>query len=485
MGNTSMIQFFEWNLPNDGNHWKKLQEMVPELAELGIHGVWIPPPTKAQNTDDVGYGAYDLWDLGEFEQKGAVRTKYGTRQELEAAIKEARKYDVDIYADIVLNHKAGAEKTEKFLAKEVDPDNRELILTEPHDIEGWTKFEFPGRKGKYSDFKWHYYHFTGVDWDQKGQRKAIFLIEGDGKDWSDEVDQEMGNDDYLMFSDIDYQHPDVIEETKKWGAWIVKETGIAGFRIDAIKHFDASFTKEFLDYVRSATGRENIFAVGESWKDDVGFLEDQLNFHEDKLSHFDIPFHSNFLQASKAGREYDMTQIFNDTLVSVKPLNAVTFVDNHDTQPGCALDAQRVEDWFKPIGYALILLREAGYPCIFYGDMYGLNEPHEHPGFKDIITKLLELRRDRAYGEQNDYFDHPDTIGWVRRGDDEHPQGLAVVICTGDDGFKKMFVGEDHAGEKWIDLLGNKSDEEIEIGEDGFAEFKAVGGSVSAWGKKD
>lgn len=56
-------------------------------------------------------------------------------------------------ADIVLNHKAGADRTEKFLAKEVDPDNREAVLTEPYEIEGWTGFSFPGRGKKYSDFK--------------------------------------------------------------------------------------------------------------------------------------------------------------------------------------------------------------------------------------------------------------------------------------------------------------------------------------------
>lgn len=28
---------------------------------------------------------------------------------------------------------------------------------------------------------------------------------------------QMGNADYLMFADIDYSHPEVVEETKKWG----------------------------------------------------------------------------------------------------------------------------------------------------------------------------------------------------------------------------------------------------------------------------
>ena len=45
---------------------------------------------------------------------------------------------------------------------------------------------------------------------------------------------------------------------------------------------------------------------------------------------------------------------------------------NHDTQPYQALEAP-IEPFFKPLAYALILLRFDGYPCIFYGDLYGMD----------------------------------------------------------------------------------------------------------------
>ena len=35
------------------------------------------------------------------------------------------------------------------------------------EIEVWTHFWFPGRNKKYSDFEWHWYHFTGIDYDEK------------------------------------------------------------------------------------------------------------------------------------------------------------------------------------------------------------------------------------------------------------------------------------------------------------------------------
>lgn len=47
--------------------------------------------------------------------------------------------------------------------------------------------------------KWNFNHFTGIDYDAKSETNAIFIIQGDGKDWADDVDQENANYDYLMF----------------------------------------------------------------------------------------------------------------------------------------------------------------------------------------------------------------------------------------------------------------------------------------------
>ena len=66
-----------------------------------------------------------------------------------------------------------------------------------------------------------------------------------------------------------------------------------------------------------------------------------------------------------------MRTIFNNTLVAENPNSAVTFVDNHDTEPGQALQSW-IDDWFKPLAYSLILLRKDGLPCVFYGDYYGI-----------------------------------------------------------------------------------------------------------------
>lgn len=76
-----------------------------------------------------------------------------------------------------------------------------------------------------------------------------------------------------------------------------------------------------------------------------------------------------------------------------------------------------------------------GYPCVFYGDYYsmkGEGSPH-----RPILDILLDARRSRAFGEQTDYFDHPNTVGFTRSGDAQHPDsGLALLLSNGEDGEK-------------------------------------------------
>jgi alpha-amylase len=61
-----------------------------------------------------------------------------------------------------------------------------------------TRFDFPGRGDQYSQFKWNFNHFTGVDYDKKTESSGIFRIEGDNKYWAENVDKERGSYDYLM-----------------------------------------------------------------------------------------------------------------------------------------------------------------------------------------------------------------------------------------------------------------------------------------------
>src|ERR1700748_3954894 len=100
--NETIMQFFHWYYPADGSLWNKLKEEVPKLEEMGVTTLWLPPAYKACD-GGVGYGVYDLFDLGEFDQQGSVRTKYGTKDEYVAAVETAHKNNLKVIVDVVLN----------------------------------------------------------------------------------------------------------------------------------------------------------------------------------------------------------------------------------------------------------------------------------------------------------------------------------------------------------------------------------------------
>lgn len=153
--NDTLLQCFEWYLPDDGSFWRNVKDMASSFYDEGFTCVWLPPAYKGQGgTYDVGYGVYDMYDLGEFDQKGTVRTKYGTKDEYLAAVKTLQAHKLAVIADIVFNHRMGADEKETVMAQEDNPDNREQDISSPEEIEAWTKFTFPGRKGKYSNFQW-------------------------------------------------------------------------------------------------------------------------------------------------------------------------------------------------------------------------------------------------------------------------------------------------------------------------------------------
>ncbi len=174
-------------------------------------------------------------------------------------------------------------------------------------------------------------------------------------------------------------------------------------------------------------------------------------------------------------------------MVSARPDLAVTLVDNHDTQPMQELEAP-VEPWFKPLAYALILLREEGYPCVFYPDLYGASywdkgdDGNDYEVFLnkvDGIEGMLKARKENAYGLQRDYFEDANCLGWTREGDG-HNKGCAVVLSNKDQYNKPMEVGKQYSGQNFYDLLG-RFEHKITIDENGWGNFTVPAGNVSVW----
>ncbi len=474
--NGTIMQYYQWYLPNNGSLWDKLSGDAKNLADTGFTAVWLPPAYKNMNQNSVGYEPYDLYDLGEFNQKNTTRTKYGTLSQYTNAITACHNNGIDVYADVVLNHKSGADYSENVSAYEVYNDNRLYKVTgNAVNINAWTKFTFQGRGTKYSSFKWDASCFDGVD-----DYGKVYLFAN--KSWDSNVSTENHNYDYLMGADIDFDNQAVVKELKSWGIWYTNKCNLDGFRLDAVKHIKSTFYSDWLNTVRRSTGKE-MFTVGEYWSSDINALKNYLYETGYTMSLFDVPLHYNFKSAADSNGYYDLRYLFSNTLVSDNPVKAVTFVDNHDTQPGQSLQSS-VGEWFKMSAYTAILTREGGYPCVFYGDYYGISGSGIYlKAFKNEIDKVMYARKNCAYGTQHDYLDDPDTIGWTREGLGQVANsGLAALISDYNTGTatKRMYVGTSHKGEVWYDVTGNISDK-VTISNDGYGVFKVKNKSYSVW----
>ncbi|KAF2861347.1 glycoside hydrolase family 13 protein [Piedraia hortae CBS 480.64] len=517
--NPVLFQAFEWHTPStpptphekfsDSSHWARIKRLLPGLAPLGITAIWLPPGCKANDPCGNGYDCYDLWDLGEFDQKWARSTKWGSREELDAIIQSAKELGIDCIWDAVLNHKTAGDATEVCWAVEVDPDNRCKDTCTPKQIESWLQYDFPGRDRAgmpYSTMKWRAEHFNGTDWDERSKKGAIYkIVDGPvssnplsriagkikrdllgkpGKDWADDVSNIHGNHDYLLFCNIYHKNPEVRQDLLKWGQWMVKDVGVKGFRLDAVQHFSYNFSREWVQHVQRSGP---VFIVGEVWTHLTWRILEWLDKVGPTASAYDAPLLCNFSRIGEDVRNgspnADLRTILRDCLVTVRPDQAVTVVTNHDTQIGQTSFTPMYTP-LKPLWYAFILLRKDGYPCVFWGDLYGTQGPHAEPpscikGEKKLIPELLRARQLFAHGPQTDYIDDAACIGWTRN---DPEKGCAVVLSIAPEdetSTKKMKIGT--SGEMWMDLLG---DREVCIDNNGEAEFPVSGRQVAVFVKK-
>jgi len=113
--NDVMMQAFYWNVPvnetsKNGFWYDTIKAKIPAMKTAGIRALWMPPPSKGNwGISDMGYGIFDHYDLGNYNQKGSTETRFGSRAELQSLINTAHSTTngapyMDLYADIILNH---------------------------------------------------------------------------------------------------------------------------------------------------------------------------------------------------------------------------------------------------------------------------------------------------------------------------------------------------------------------------------------------
>lgn len=421
-----MLQTFYWDCPaaegREGKWWDYLNSRLPEIAQAGFTSLWLPPASKAAQWNSMGYDPYDYYDLGEFDQKGATQTWFGTKAELQALIQSAHTLNLQVYADLVFNHNSGAD------AQEQNP------LT---GQKRWTKFT--PKSGKFPR-NWTCFHPSRYE------------------SWDDMTFGDM--------PDLCHRNPNVYSALIAHARWLLEDIGFDGYRFDMVKGYGGWMVRSIMEMwmLRNDAGLKP-YGVGECWDSTRTISEwlDETNIWSDNpVGAFDFPLRWR-LQSLCDDYGFSLRNLTEPgVLLWDRPAQAVTFVENHDV----ARSAPIIND--KLLAYAFILTHE-GYPCVFWQDYfnYDLGQPDNQSG----IASLVQAHENYAGGATQVLHVDDNLYIMQRTGAGQQP-GLVFVLNNNanwsgayiktqwNNTRLKPFAwrGRDDAGipeEKWTDSFGN------------------------------
>ena len=379
-----IMQAFYWDCPRlEGKEfgwWNHIKEKVPTLGQIGFTALWLPPASKAANLGgmSMGYDPYDYYDLGDIDQKGSVKTWFGSRDELVDLIRIAHGCGLQVYADLVLNHNSGGDAQEK---NPID------------NVPRWTAFNPKSKKFKRD---WKCFHPSYYEsWD---------------------------GGTFGGMPDLCHRNPLVYTALLECARWMIEEIGFDGFRYDCVKGYGGWMVRSIQE-LRGLKGAEGFrpYGVGECWDSDrtIGEWLDETNAWSDNpAGAFDFPLRYRLKDLCQTYGFSLKDLAAGGTLQAERPAQSVTFVENHDV----ARTDPIVSD--KMLAYAFILTHE-GYSCIFWQDYYtwGLGQENNKSG----IAALVRVHEDCAGGSSS-ILHLDDDLYIMQREGLGNQKGLILVL---------------------------------------------------------
>ena len=350
------------------------------LKKLGIDIIWLSPIYKSPFVDQ-GYDIADYY---------AIAEEFGTMEEFDELLAEAKKRDMHIIMDLVINH--CSDKHEWFQKALADPD------------------------GEFADY---FYFRKGKNGNPPSNYRSYF----GGSCW----EKVPGTDKYYfhMFAkeqpDLNWENPKLRQELYKMINWWL-EKGLSGFRIDAIinikKDLDfPDFAPDGKDGLASCWKMvESVDGVGELLEDlkkstfekyDAFTVGEVFNMKPDELpefigetGHFStiFDFSAHTLSDGEHGW-YDAPKLefakWRDAIIQAQLETQkygfkANIIENHDEPRGASRFlpsyAQTLEG-IKMLGTVSLLLR--GIPFIYQGQEIGMRNTkwNSMEEFDDISTK--------------------------------------------------------------------------------------------------
>lgn len=338
-----------------------ITEKLDYLKELGITVIWLSPVYESPG-DDNGY------DISNYEQ---IDPAFGTMEDMEQLIAEAKKRGIYIVMDLVVNH-----------------------TSDEHE---WFEEAKSSRDNPYRDY---YIWRDPVDGGVPNDLQSTF----GGSAW--EYSEETGQYYLHLFSkkqpDLNWENPAMRQDVyQMMNFWLDK--GIGGFRLDVIdligKQPDQLVTAdgpklhEYLQEMNEATfGHQDVLTVGETWSATVQNAKQYSNPDGSELSMV-FQFEHILLDQQDDGEKWDLKPL---NLVDLKRTLAKwqtelgdegwnsLFWNNHDT-PRIVSRWGNDEEYRQESAklFAILLHLMKGTPYIYQGEEIGMTN-YEMASLDDI-----------------------------------------------------------------------------------------------------
>ncbi|MEO6149337.1 MAG: hypothetical protein ABIP28_04210 [Mucilaginibacter sp.] len=229
--------------------YDRLAQKANEIAASGFTALWLPSFAKGSGgyygfslkpkylpggIYDVGYGIFDDYDLGDKVQKGSLETRYGSRTQLTRCIAMLRANGLEAYHDFVVNQRNGLN---------MKPDKPPYQLIGYKDAYGNDN---GGRFPKYAgDF-----HMRGNLPGAPGDTDLPSLMYADGIPTGDK-ETLWGPDFAHITGQKDINGTKGVwaaEQIKISADWLMRATGVQGYRLDNASGISWNFLKDFVNY---------------------------------------------------------------------------------------------------------------------------------------------------------------------------------------------------------------------------------------------
>lgn len=307
------------------------------LQSLGVTALWLMPIHPSPS-----YHGYDVLNYY------AVNPAYGTMDDFKQLLAEAHRRGMRVILDFVPNHTSSRHP---FFQAALDPQSpyRNYYV--------WSETD-PGQKGPYGGPAWHK--------TDSGYYYGLF--------WGG-------------MPDLNYTNPEVTAQIKKVVRFWLKEIGVDGFRIDAVKHLieedgkqentpaTHAWLREFYTFYKDLNPQA--YTVGEVYGAGGTLIRAYGGGQEQMDQIFNFELASGYLNSARGEASSSVISALKFTLAGAPHGNYASFLTNHDQERVMSVLGGKVE---KARVAASLLLTGPGTPYLYYGEEIGMTgqKPDEY-----------------------------------------------------------------------------------------------------------